>query len=210
MKRNIKAAIINTTFIACVMLLNGCAFIIGGASYDAQVKVVGSNKTVKIYREDTYIGNNTAIIDIKRREANSLLFKIEAEGCEPKEYAFTSRRFRTGAFICSILFFTSELDANNPNTFFPLPLGAGVDLISGAVWKPNVNEPNIYKKNLNNYIYSLDYSGCNTVSTGNSQTQIEVPKQSKQEKILELNQLLKDGLITQEEYDKAKMDILSK
>jgi hypothetical protein len=137
------------------ILLSGCATIIGGSKYNAIIRVEDRPKAQIIYR-GRRIGTGSAIVKVKRKEANRFAFSVKEEGCKAQNYAFTSRTFRGWAFVGSLLGWTFITTEGG----IPLPIGVVVDLVTGAVWKPNTSENGVSKDNYKNFIYVVQYTPC--------------------------------------------------
>jgi len=193
-------------FSALLILLPSCATIIGGEKYFAKVEVSG-HPTAKIEYNGAHVGTGIANFKVPRREANKLSFTISKEGCENQIVKFTSRSLRGWALASSIVFFTG-LTVNGG--WVPIPFGIIVDGIFGSLWKPDVTERGVRKLNMNNYSYSIEYLGCPT----NYEKKPELENAKKEspitgsDKLRELKKLLEEGLITKEEYEKTKANIL--
>ena len=71
-----------------------------------------------------------------------------------KLFFYQSRTFRGWAFAGTILGWTGLING------FPVPWGVIVDLTTGAIYKPNVNEKGISKADYKNFNYNIDYTNC--------------------------------------------------
>jgi len=144
MKRIVYAAVA----IACSLSFTHCATICGGSKYYAHV-VVNDKPNAKIMYEGYLEGTGKAVISVKRADAKRFAFTVQQEGCSEQRYQFKSRTFRGWALAGTLLTWT----------YGPIPIGAIVDLSTGALWKPNVHERGIKKMDFKNFRYNVDYSG---------------------------------------------------
>ena len=161
---------------------------------------------------------------INRKEANMLNVTVQEGDDEPQTTLFTGRKFRGGTLACDILLL-----------WWVPPVFGGVivDAITGAWWKPDANEAGVSKIDNDNYLYTITYRptstkpittnppvsapipqepATNTVVNPNITPPSVTPTQSltrtKTEALRELKQLLDEGVLTQEEYDKEKAKLL--
>lgn len=118
---------------------------------------VENKPNAKIYHENQLKGTGTAVIKLKRKDANKLSFTVKDEGGQEQIFKYQSRTFRGWAFTGTVLTFTGLISG------IPIPWGVGVDLAAGTLWKPNVNEKGIVKKNYKNYEYHLDFSNLTKI-----------------------------------------------
>jgi hypothetical protein len=137
-------------------LMTSCATIIGGSKYNAHITVKDRPNATITYKNGL-VGKGTASIKVPRREANQFYLKIKEEGCKTQIDSFTTRSFRGWALAGTLIGWTGVT-----TTGIPLPLGLGVDLATGALWKPNVSEKGITKLNSKNYNYLINYKGCDS------------------------------------------------
>ena len=204
------------------LLFTSCAAIFGGAQYNARVKVP-DHPNAKISINGQYRGNGEASMVIKRKEANMLNITVQEGDDEPQTTVFNNRKFRAGAFIFDLLL----------GWVPPIPVGIIVDGATGAWWKPDVKDPWITKIDRKNYLYTITYkpttvkpnttsppistpipqeSASDTIVSPPITSPSVVPNQSltrtKAEALRELKQLLDEGILTQEEYDKEKAKLL--
>ena len=89
-----------------------------------------------------------------------------------------------------------------------------VDAATGAWWKPDVSEKGVSKIDYDNFLYTINYNAIPKKDVDISTIKAEKDKtpanqQSKADKLRELKQLLDDGILTQEEYEKEKTKILN-
>lgn len=136
------------------IFFTSCATIIGGSKYNAHI-VVADNSNAKIVYKGAVIGTGNASVKVKRNEANKFEFLLKQDGCEEQNYKFNSRTFRGWAFFGTIIGWTGIYSG------IPLPWGVAVDLATGAVWKPNINEKDVMKQDYKNFKYLVNYSKCN-------------------------------------------------
>lgn len=184
-----------------IVLLPSCATIVGGSKYYAKVQVPGY-PYAKIEHNGVYKGTGEANFKAIRREANNFKITIKHDGCETQTYMFKHRQFRGWAFVGTIVTWTGL--SINGGPWLPIPFGAMVDGSTGAWWKPDVNEKGVSKMDFKNYIYTIEYTGCPV----NTKNELPIEKPTKADKIRELKELLDEGLISSEEYEKQKSKIL--
>jgi len=134
-------------------VLSSCATICGGSKYNAQVLVPNRSSAQIVYQGEV-MGTGSAFIMMNRKDANKFSFTVREKGCEPQTYNYTSRAFRGWAFVGTLLSWTGYVAG------IYIPWGLGVDLATGALWKPNVAEKGIVKINSKNFKYVVSYSGC--------------------------------------------------
>ncbi len=139
--------------VAALLGGSGCATIAGGSRYNAQVSVP-KRPNAQISYNGAWVGTGTATVSHKRNEANRLVFTVREEGCPEQTYQYTSRSLRGFALVGTLVTWTGLVQG------IPIPWGLGVDLLSGALWKPNVDEPGVSKVNYKNFRYTLPYAGC--------------------------------------------------
>lgn len=175
-----------------------CATICGGARYNATVKVP-DHPMAKITVNGEYKGQGEVHFLYGRRNANELTIVVEEENCEPETTQFKSRVFRGWSFLGTIILDQIE--------------GVIIDAATGAWYKPDVKEPGITKIDYDNYLYTIPYSAkpkkevTPPLVEPKKETVNAVPK-SKADKLRELKQLLDEGILTQEEFEKEKKKIL--
>ncbi|MFZ4798211.1 MAG: hypothetical protein ACOYMA_12005 [Bacteroidia bacterium] len=131
------------SFLAIIFIISSCATTVGGSYYYANVQVKGKPLT-KIYYKNALKGTGTAMLKIKRSEANNFAVTLKEDSCQDQTFNYTSRTFRGYAFVATA--FTG--------------VGAITDLLSGAVWKPDVSEKGISQENYKIFSYAIDYIGC--------------------------------------------------
>ena len=133
--------------------LPSCATICGGSKYYAQVLVPNRSSAEIVYQGEVR-GTGSAFIMMKRKDANKFSFTVREKGCAPQIHNYTSRSFRGWAFAGTLVTWTGYAAG------IYIPWGLGVDLATGALWKPNVAESGIVKVNSKNFKYVVNYSGC--------------------------------------------------
>lgn len=190
-------------------ILSSCATIIGGSNYYAHVNVE-NHPNATIFRKTKPVGIGTAVIKVRRKEANKLTFTIREKDCEEQTFSFRRRKFRGYALAGSILSWSLPLTSS-----FSLPIGLGVDFWKGSFWKPDKGEYGVTKKNFRHYNYLIEYTGCENRDNKDAIDSPVVPEKSllerakiKADLILEKKKMLDNGTITQEEYDKEKARIM--
>ncbi len=146
-----KTTISILMLLTALVFFQSCATIVGGSKYNAHV-IVRDHPQATITYKGEFKGTGIAFIPAKRKEANKFSVTVKEEGCNEQTVNFTTRSFRGGAFVGTVIGWTALVSG------IPLPWGAVVDLSSGALWKPNVKEPGIVKTNTKNYTYFIDYN----------------------------------------------------
>jgi hypothetical protein len=136
------------------VFLTSCATICGGSKYNATILVNGRPNAEIVYHGIT-LGNGSAFIKVKRSQADKFSLTIKEKGCQDQTFDYHSRIFRGWALIGTIVTFTT-------NTY--IPYGLGIDLITGALWKPDITERGVMKHNYKNFQYIINYTGCQTNS----------------------------------------------
>lgn len=198
-------------FALIVLVFSNCATIIGGAKYKADIYTNNPNATIK-YNEKIIGTNGQAHAKILRSKSNQVTFSVYEEGCKPTTFDFNERSIRVGALIGTIIGWTTFI----PNTIIPLPWGVALDFGTGAIWQPaHKNNPLITRNSIKNFTYTLNYEGCENTNTPIiDNTDINktpvAPKQEKDytDKLRELHQLYKEGILTEEEFTAEKKKIL--
>lgn len=203
------------------LLFSSCATIVGGAKYNARVRVP-DHPNAKISINGQYRGNGEASMLINRKEANMVNVTVQEGEDEPQTTIFSGRRFRAGTLIFDLLL----------GWVPPIPVGVIVDAATGAWWKPDERELGVTKVDTDNYLYTITYrpnpsnkknadlpqqnpiptpTVTDTIREEPVTSTVE-PAQSltktKAEALRELKQLLDEGVLTQEEYDKEKAKLL--
>lgn len=134
-------------------LLTSCATVVGGQKYYAHIKVE-NDPSAKIIYKGEQIGQGNATVKVKRQDADKFSFSVKQEGCPEQKYAYKSKTFRGWALAGTIVLFTGAYQG------IPLPWGVAVDLAAGSLWKPNIHETGVSKKNYKNFRYTVSYYGC--------------------------------------------------
>ena len=159
---------------------------------------------------------------INRKEANMLNVTVQEGDDEPQSTIFSGRKFRTGTLIADLFL-----------PPFP-PFGAIIiDAITGAWWRPDESEAGVTRTDVDNYLYTITYKP-NTIKPNTTNLPVSVPisqepatntiaepaittptvepsqplTRTKAEALRELKQLLDEGILTQEEYEKEKAKLL--
>ena len=140
-------------FVFIALLFSSCATIIGGSKYYAHI-VVNDNPNARIFYKGELRGTGSASIKVKRKEANNFSFTVKEDNCPEKKFNFVSRSFRGGAFVGTLLGFTGIVNG------IPIPWGTFVDLATGAIWKPNVDERGVSKEDYKSFAYHVKYEPC--------------------------------------------------
>jgi len=139
--------------LAVSAVCSSCATICGGSKYYAQV-LVPNRPSAEIVYQGEVSGTGSAFIMMKRKNANKFSFTVREKGCGPQTYNYTSRAFRGWALAGTLVTWTGYV------TGVYIPWGLGVDLATGALWKPNVAERGVVKINSKNFKYVVNYTGC--------------------------------------------------
>lgn len=168
-------------------IFSSCATIVGGKSYTAYVDIDGDDNA-KVYYQGTKLNGS---VEVPRKRANKLQFKVESRGCPSKDYNFTTRKFRGWAFVGSLFFPTIS--------FIPIP--NAVDFAVGGYWKPDHNDSRIRKLDYDTYQYTLPFD-CKSSSNPEKIS-------SKEKKLVELKELFDKGMITEEEYNESRQKVLA-
>ena len=133
--------------------ISSCATIVGGTNYNTKV-VVKNHPNAQIEYNGVYQGSGIVAFPAKRKDSNNFTITIKEEGCKTEIKRFNKKVFRGWAFMGSLLGWTGLYMG------VPLPWGLLVDGITGAWWKPDISEIGVVKQDYNNYIYTIDYRGC--------------------------------------------------
>lgn len=156
----------------------------------------------KIEYEGDLRGVGQASFKAERRKANDFSVTITKEGCDSQTVHFNGRKFRGWAFVGTLVGFTAITSSG-----IPLPWGIAVDGITGAWFKPDINEIGVSKQDYNHFIYEVNYTGC--VNPSAEEKSQDKSTASKAERLRELKKLLDEGVITEKEYDIEKNKILN-
>jgi hypothetical protein len=141
--------------LSVVVFFTSCATIVGGSRYRANV-YVEDHPNAKIYYEGAPQGSGNVDFLVKRSDANKFSVSVKEEGCAEQKFDFTQRKFRGWAFAGTVVTFTGLV----PGTYIPLPWGIATDFATGALWKPDVNEPGVSQISTKEFRYIVDYKGC--------------------------------------------------
>lgn len=141
------------TLIGGSSLLSNCGTIVGGSYYSAHVTVRDRNKAQIVYN-GAVRGTKDAYFRVRRSEANKFSFTLREEGCPDQTFHYQLRTFRGWAFVGTVLGWTGISGG------VPLPWGLATDLITGALWKPNVVDEIVVKKSYKEFIYPVSYTEC--------------------------------------------------
>lgn len=195
-------------FASFAFSFTSCATIIGGAKYNAKVQVPNHpNATINVNGE--YKGQGEANFLVKRKDANKLDITVQEENCEPETVKFTRRSFRGWPFAGSLVGWTFYL-TNAP--YVIIPVGVIVDACTGAWWKPDVTEKGVSKIDYDNFLYTITYKAIpkneSIIKLEENKEPIDSNSKSKADMLRELKQLLDEGVLTQEEYEKEKAKVL--
>ena len=161
---NTKNLVVATLLIS-TLFFTSCATICGGSKYYAHVIVEDRPQAKIVYEGDTK-GTGVANFKVKRKDANKFSFTVKEEGCDEQKFDFESRTFRGWAFAGTILGWTGTLNG------IPLPWGVALDLITGAIWKPNVREKGVSKIDYKNFKYVVQYTNCTKKKAANATQQL--------------------------------------
>lgn len=138
-------------------VFSSCATIVGGSKYNAHVDVLNRPKA-KIYYNGEEKGSGYASFKVKRKEANMVSLTIKEEGQQDQIINYTSRTFRGGALVGTLLMWTGIIQG------IPIPWGLAVDLATGALWKPNIHERGIIKEDYKNFRYIIHTPSSSTIA----------------------------------------------
>jgi sRNA-binding regulator protein Hfq len=139
----------NLVFIIIILIaFSGCGTIVGGSNYYANI-IVPKHPNAEIYLNNRFIGNGSALISVKRKDADKLIFVVKKQGCNEETKYFTTKSLRWLVSVGSIYW-----------GFFA-PVSIIIDLVTGAIYKPNINENGVEKEDYKNFTYVLNYTGCN-------------------------------------------------
>jgi hypothetical protein len=141
-------------------LFTSCGTIIGGSNYNAHV-LVDNKPTAKIYYNNELKGIGDATFKVKREHANKLSITVKDDAGQEQVFEYKSRTFRGWAFAGTILTWTGAIGG------IPVPWGIIMDLSTGSLWKPDVNEKGIIKENYKNYNYHLEFTNPTKIPQNN-------------------------------------------
>ena len=150
---SIKSLLTCSAVLIIANFLTGCATIVGGSKYYAHI-TVKEHPRARIEYNGAFVGNGFALVKAPRAMANRFSLTIKEEGCEEQTFNFIQRKFRIGAFAGTLVGWTGVYQG------VPLPWGIALDLTTGSLWKPSIEERGIFKIDYKHYNYLLDYEGC--------------------------------------------------
>ncbi|MEQ8909509.1 MAG: SHOCT domain-containing protein [Vicingaceae bacterium] len=192
--------------LALPFLLSSCATVFGGRKYNAMVKVE-DNSQAEIYYNGQKIGTGSGSVQVPRSQANKLVFKLKQDGCPDQDIRFHSRQTRGWALAGSIV---SDI------LLFPFVINNVVDIATGAYFKPYDGNPSIIQLSDDIFSYQLEYTSCPTEPSRGTPIQVNSREtvspqlaKSKKEKLIELDELFKEGMISEEEYKESRKQVLA-
>jgi|ERR1035437_658467 hypothetical protein len=191
-----RLAAIFFTLMSGIFLFSSCATIVGGSRYYAHV-YVDDHPDAMISYHGIVKGTGSAVFKVPRLDANIFSATINEENCKEQQIIFKQRSFRGWALAATIAFWEGDING------IPLPYGIIVDLSTGALWKPSIAEKGVTKINYKHYNYLIEYTGCKQ-----NEDDHETTIMTKAEKLSQLKSLLEDGILTQEEFDSEKEELL--
>ncbi len=128
--------------LSMTVLLNSCGVMFGGSKYQGTI-IAKDHPNAEIYVNGKKLGNGQATALFPRNE--QLNVELKEPGCETKTQTF-GKSFRTGNFILSV--FAWGL------------IGLGVDLGTGASYKPDRKNPAIKQENTKDFTFTVDGPVC--------------------------------------------------
>ena len=128
--------------LSMTVLLNSCGVMFGGSKYQGTI-IAKDHPNAEIYVNGKKLGNGQATALFPRNE--QLNVELKEPGCETKTQTF-GKSFRTGNFILSV--FAWGL------------IGLGVDLGTGAAYKPDRKNPAIKQENTKDFTFTVDGPVC--------------------------------------------------
>jgi hypothetical protein len=138
-----KRVLLVTSLVCLSLVFNSCGVMFGGSKYNGTIKVK-DHPNAEIFVNGQKLGSGQATSLFPRNQA--LVVEVKEEGCPNKTQTF-DKSFRTGNFILSVFSFGL--------------IGLGVDLGTGASYKPAHNSNSAIKKlSDKNYEFEVDYSDC--------------------------------------------------
>jgi len=138
--------------------LSGCASIVGGSRYFANIEVP-SNPDAEIKYMGMVVGRGRAMVEVERDNANKFSFLVTEDGCDPINFNFYTRDFRGWAMVGS--YFSFGL------------IGLLVDAVSGACWRPDLGDPRIHRLSTRNFLYQVNLPPCDAEKENPTEKQRE-------------------------------------
>ncbi len=140
-------------FYGLLIIFSGCGTIVGGSKYYAHVKVK-DHPMCSIEYMGQFQGNGSALIKVNRRDADNFAFVVNEKGCKEQVFSYHNSVLRGGALFGTLIGWTGLYNG------IPLPWGIVVDMATGSLWKPDIKEPGISKIDYDNFMYVINYTGC--------------------------------------------------
>jgi hypothetical protein len=119
-------------------ILAGCATITGGTRYNATI-VVREDPSAEIIYQGQVLGKGSAVVQVKRSEADRFSYSVIKRDCEPVEFRYSSKAFRGWACFGSYMSFGL--------------IGILVDALNGSLWRPDEREPGIQRMSARDFFY---------------------------------------------------------
>lgn len=132
-----KKISIAALLLSMVILLNSCGVMFGGSKYQGTI-IAKDRPNAEIYVDGKKLGNGQATALFPRKK--DLTVELKETGFENKTQTF-NKAFRTGNFILTILGFGL--------------IGIGVDLGTGASYKPDHKNPDVKKVSDKDYTFTI-------------------------------------------------------
>ena len=185
-----------------------CATFFGGNKFYAEVNIL-DHPDATIFYEEQFRGTGDATFKVKRKKAQFLTFTVKKDGCLTQKKTYSGIKARADQIYLNAIYNTYMLLVYPP-AVIPSLLGITVDFISGALWKPDINQKGVYKINYDKYRYEINYTGCNI---GQDTVKLKVENylelwDSRIKILQQLKFLFDAGVIDQEEFELAKKNIL--
>jgi hypothetical protein len=127
------------------ILLAGCATITGGTQYNATI-VVREDPSAEIIYQGRVLGRGSAIVRVRRLEADRFTFSVLKKDCQRVDFRYTSKVFRGWACFGSYMSFGL--------------VGILVDALNGSLWKPDEREPGIQRMSSRDFFYFPHLPEC--------------------------------------------------
>ncbi|MCX8472629.1 MAG: hypothetical protein ORN85_03170 [Sediminibacterium sp.] len=169
--------------VASCFLFSSCATIFGGRNYNAIINTNRPNATIIVNNQ--FAGTGHGVVAVPRKDANKLNIVLKEKGCNDTVFSFRSRKIRgfalAGAIAPWAFFTTTLISLSNPRTSSIIdPYNSALFVYTGlyisilsfypsivdfanfsTMYKPDILEKGVYKKNYKNYEYRLQ-STCTT------------------------------------------------